>query len=269
MKPMRTLAALLALATAASAQEKKEEKSIDWNKLQAGPVAGSKPGAFGPGTRVKVTLRNGNTLRGTVVHPDFLREVNPRNWRPKPLDFSKTDTVLLDIRLEQPELGGYVRLRRVDLRLPILELTPLDPAMLERLEAERRRIETEAEERLKQYDEWKTTRERDDEEARKRKEKEDATNKDVDEIEEKKRQLDKMKEALQVFDKFPEGSAEDQQNGKAWGAERLKAIQQKTKALVPLSAEEQEFMTSYDLWSLGKKIREEEKKKKEEEKKNP
>gem|GEM_PF-5884199 len=268
MSLMKTSAFLLVLSGVAAAQtvtERKGEKSIEWKNLKAGPLAGPADNLV-PGTRIKVTLRNGNTLRGTVVHPEFLRELNPKRWRPKAYDFSKVESVLLDIRLEQPQLGGYVTLRRAELRVPIVELDPLDPATREKLEAERKRIEDAREQSFKDYEEWKSSREREDDEARKRAEKEKERESEGDEIEAKKKALDKMKEALQIFDKFPEGSVEDQQAGKAWGSERLKTIQQKTKVLVPLTAEEQEFMTSYDLWSLGRKIREEEKKKKEEKK---
>lgn len=249
---------LLALLLLAPQDKKDEKKAIEWKDLKAGPLEGGKPG-----TRIKVTLRNGNTLRGTVVHPEFLREVNPKNWRPKPYDFSKVTVVLLDIRIEQPELGGTVTLKQSDLKLPIIELNPVNQATLDRLEKERDRIRAEQEKALEEFERRKQDREAEDEETRKKAAEEEKALEDSDAIEKKKKDLERLQEAIRFYDRFPEGSVEDQQAGKAWGAERLKAIQLKQNGRLILSPEEIEFMSNLDLWSMGKRYREEEKKKEE------
>jgi hypothetical protein len=255
---MRTLVALLFCVSVAAAQDpKKDEKKIEWKDLKAGPVAG-KDNTVVAGSRIKITLRNGNTLRGIVVHPEYLKELNKKNWKPRAYDFEKVDTVVLDIGLEQPELGGYITLRRGDIKPPIIEMTPLDPATVEKLEKERERVRQQNQERLDEYLRLKAERDAADEEARRKAAKETETTEDP--LEKKKREIEELQAAVQVYAKFPEGSAEDQQAGRAWGAERLKVIQQKTRALTPLTSEEQEFMSSYDQWVLGKKATEELKK---------
>jgi len=238
-----------------------EKKTIDWKDLKAGPLEGGKPG-----TRIKATLRNGNTLRGTVLHPDFLREVNPKDWRPKPYDFTKTEFVLLDIALEQPKLGGHVRLKKSDLRLPLVELNPVDGAMLERLRKERERIKAENEKALEEFELRKQEREAEDEATRKKAEEEERALAEIDAIDKKKKDLERLQEAIRFYDRFPEGSVEDQQAGKAWGSERLKLIQMKQNGRLILSPEEIEFLSNLDLWAMGKRYREEEKKKEEGEK---
>lgn len=256
---MQFLLAFLALAPQDKPEKKEEKKPVEWKDLQAGPLDGNKPG-----TRIKITLRNGNTLRGTVTHPDFVKASDPKAWRAKPYDFSKAQFVTLDIRLELPDLGGYVAVKRGDIRPPILELSPIDPATLERLLKERETVLNAQRAALEEYERRKAEREAEDELTRKRAEKEAREKSEVDAIEAKKKQLEKLQEALKVYDRFPEGTAEEQQAGKAWGAERMKLIQVKTKSLTPLTAEEQDFMTSFESWVLGKKYREEEKKAKEE-----
>lgn len=265
---MRTIAAFLALACAASAQEvRKDEKKVEWKDLKAGPVYNAKKDGLVAGSRIKITLRNGNTLRGIVVHPDYLKELNKKNWKPKDYNFEKTDSVVLDISLEQPELGGTVTIKRKDIKEPILELTPLDQATIEKLEKQREAVRQANEARLDEYLKLKAERDAADEEARKKAEKEGTETEDP--LEKEKKRIEELQAALKVYEKFPEGSVEDQQAGKAWGAERLKVIQQKTRALTPLTAEETDFMSSFDQWSLGKKASEELKKKEEKKEENP
>lgn len=256
---MRFLLALLAIASQERPEKKDDKKPIEWKNLQAGPLEGGKPG-----TRIKVTLRNGNTLRGTVTHPDFLKASDPKAWRAKPHDFSKSQFVLLDIRLELPDLGGYVAVKQGDIRPPILELNPIDPATLERLLKERETVLNAQRAALDEYGRRQKERDAEDEETRRRAEKEAREKSEVEAIEAKKKQLEKLQEALKVYDRFPEGTAEEQQAGKAWGADRMKLIQVKTKSLTPLTADEQDFMTNFESWVVGKKYREEEKKSKEE-----
>jgi hypothetical protein len=258
---VKTVVTLFLFITTSFAQEK--DKTIEWEKLQAGPLSGPLPGKTTPGTRIRVTLRNGNTLRGVVVHPDYLKLLDAKKWKPKSYDFSKAESVLLDISIEQPQLGGYVCLKRSNIRFPILELNPVDEARLEQIRKEQERIKLAQAEALEQYEMKKEEQDKEDEELKKRAE----NDLKEDPIEAKKKELDKIKEAMAVYDRFPEGSVEDQQAGKAWGAERIKLIQNKTRGLAPLSLEEQDFLTNIELWVLGKKYREEEKK--EEEKKEP
>lgn len=262
---MKTIAALFALASVAAAQEvRKDEKKIDWKDLKAGPVYNAKKDGVVAGSRIKVTLRNGNTLRGTVIHPEYLKELNKKNWKPRDYNFEKSDSVVLDISLEQPELGGTVTLKRKDLKEPILELQPLDPATIERLEKQREQVRADNQQRLDEYLKLKAERDAEDEAARKKAEGEGTETEDP--LEKKKKEIEELQAAIKVYEKFAEGTVEDQQAGKAWGSERLKVIQTKTRALTPLTAEEQEFMSSYDQWVLGKKASDELKKSKEEKK---
>ncbi len=252
---MQFLIILLSLTPQEKSDKKDDKKPIEWKDLRGGPLEGGKPG-----TRIKITLRNGNTLRGTVTHPDYLKAADPKAWRGKPHDFSKAQFVILDIRLELPDLGGYVAVKQGDIRPPILELNPIDPATLKRLLKERETVLNAQRAALDEYERHKAEREAEDEETRRRAEKEAREKSEVEGIEAKKKQLEKLQEALKVYDRFPEGTVQEQQAGKAWGADRMKLMQVKTKSLTPLTAEEQDFMTNFESWVVGKKYREENKK---------
>jgi hypothetical protein len=319
---MDSMSILLALLATASLQD--EKKPIEWDQLEAGPV--DRGGKVAHGTRVKVTLRNGNTLRGFVVHPEFLREVDPKRWaftagairmygefqegstaeqqagkkwgaerlsmikkkknagealrkdeqefldgyerwllgRQKRHDFSRATTVVLDISLEQPQLGGHVVLKKTELRMPIIELSALDPKKLAELEAERDRVRGEMAKALDEFEKRREEERKKEDEARKKA----GTGEPTDPIDANIKKLEELKAAKAFFDKYPEGSEEDQAAGKAWGPGRLKAIQDKARNNQPLTEEEKDFMSNYDQWTLGKKytdeLKKEEEKKKEE-----
>jgi len=142
----------------------------------------------------------------------------------------------------------------------------LTAAMLDRLRQERERIKAENEKALEEFELRKQEREAEDEATRKKAEEEERALAEIDAIDKKKKDLERLQEAIRFYDRFPEGSVEDQQAGKAWGSERLKLIQMKQNGRLILSPEEIEFLSNLDLWAMGKRYREEEKKKEEGEK---
>ena len=211
---MKSLAALLVLAL-------------------AGPVAAQEPVRdplkdFKVGDRVELILKNGFSFQGEIISVD-----------PKSLDVEKMKVIHLDIGWEYPELKGLVGVERIHVktarRLPHLSAKEVEARNKARQEA-LKRMESEdmaRRARIAARDQ-ELERERLAAEKLEKAEKMKGLGADLE------AKAEMLKKGAELHARFPESAG--------WGAKRLEAIGQKTITQVPRTADERDFLASYDTW---------------------
>lgn len=186
------------------------------------------------GDRVQVTFRAGHTLTGTLkaVSPDPKVKIDS-------LDYTKEKVLTLDISWEYPGLNGTISIPKDQVAV-LKKIQKLDDATLRRLAEEKERIK-------QQLDLDETDRKRAAEAADKAaaaaakkaasedKVKSAAGNEASRLIEE----AQEMAKGLALLAKFPPPE---------WGPDRIKAIQKTSVLGIFPTAEETEFMESYEAW---------------------
>ena len=244
MKTALTLSLLVLARSFAAAQE------VDYQKLEVyhASTVGKTPCPCGEkgwnGSRIEITLRNLNTLKGFLIDPHHNAKARVK---PKKLDFTQEKSLTVDISLDYISLDGTVTVPKGDIR-SVRILEKLDEATLRRLQAEKEKHQIEIERLTREHEARIKAQESEEERARQAAAEEEALHGEQLTEEEA---LAKKKEALDLYNKFPESAG--------WGQEKVKEIQNKVLNRQQPTMEEQEFLRSYDLWTTGKKFADEKK----------
>lgn len=190
------------------------------------------------GDRVRVTFRNKNTIVGHLALPIRFSDTERKAVSdPTGFDYSKEETLTIDLTTEYPALGKDALM--VIPRTMLLSMEILSPLTAEELEKIQAAIQTERErtERADAENRALQAERRAKEEAERKafeKAQEDLAASEMDD--QKKKDL---QAALDVYAKFP---------APEWGPEKLTEIGKKASLKLPITLEEREFQQSYSLW---------------------
>ncbi len=159
------------------------------------------------------------------------------------LDYTKEESLTIDLGWEYPGLNGTMTVPKFDIR-DVRKLHKLDAQSLRRLEEEKEKIRKELE---LQNQERKAADDKRSEAARKeaekiRKEAEGAgATKESDRV---RKDAEDLAKGLDLFTKYPPPD---------WGPERFKQMQAKNLGRVPLTPDEKDFMENYNLWDIARR----------------
>ena len=246
---MRTVLTLAAIAMASS---RAVAQDADYSKLQVyhAATAGKVPCPCGEkgwnGSRLEITLRNLNTLKGFLIDPDHDARARVK---PRKIDFTQVKSLTLDISLEYVNLNGSILIPKTDIK-SIRVLEHLDETAIKRLELEKEKNRLEIERLNREHDARMKGIETDEEKAKAEAEKEASAEAEKESIDEA---AAKLKTAVDAYNKFPESEG--------WGPEKSVEISNKVKQLQQVTPQEQEFLQNYASWITGKQYSDSKKKK--------
>jgi DNA-directed RNA polymerase subunit F len=186
------------------------------------------------GDRVQVSFRSGSRITGVLVAKPGDPKVKVAD-----IDYSKASELTLDVTLEFPGLNGSLSVSKKEIK-EVRKLEKLDPATLQRLQDELRKVQQAA-----AADEVarKAAEQRRDQEAQAALE----SRKDPNTAADPGRAAaagdldpDRLKKGLELLARFPPPE---------WGPERVQDITAKAIRKQPITLHEKEFADNIGLWT--------------------
>ncbi|HLF94783.1 MAG TPA: hypothetical protein VJB14_15060 [Planctomycetota bacterium] len=199
------------------------------------------------GDRVQVTFRSGGTITGNLARSRV--GLKPGVTLDQAVDYSKEDSVTVDLSWEYPGLEGTMTILKREIR-EVKKLQTLDKETMERLKKQKAEVQKDLERQNAQNKADSEKREKDaQEEARKLAEKarrdKELTGKTGDVTE----KLEKLKLGFELLKEFPPEAG--------WSAEKLKEIGGKAQRKQPVTEQENKFLQNYALWAEAKSAQDE------------
>jgi len=193
------------------------------------------------GDRVQITFRSGGTITGQVVANPGMRkrlEAPGDTNKPQEVDYTKENEVTLDLSWEYPGLNGTMTILKREIK-DLRKLQHLDQATLDRLRAEKRKIESQL---AAQNAERRAAEKKRDEEARQAWLKLEKAKREAERNAAKSGatadKLDRLKKGMELMEKYPASE---------WGSDKIKDIARRASTKLPVTPDETEFVQNFDV----------------------
>ena len=199
------------------------------------------------GDRVQVIFRSGGTITGQLAR----NKVGQKPGVPadQAIDYSKEDSITVDLSWEYPGLEGTMTILKREIR-DVKKLQTLDKETMERLKKQKEEVRRELE---RQNAQNKADAERRDKEALEAARKAAAQAKREADLAGKAgdvtEKLEKLKKGFELLKEFPPEAG--------WGPDKLKDIGGKAQRKQPVTEQERKFMENFGAWSEAKSAQDE------------